>query len=132
MFGKLPTYYNVTLPATSGNKFTLEVIKNTELITIPMLWSISEGSPAVTFNGLTVPSSCTLSAPPQRPARRLEFVGDSITCGYGNLASSFVSKAACVMPPGGWVGYEDFSLSWPTRVSKDFNAEQHTQCVSNV
>jgi len=127
------TSYNVTLPATSASMRLLEVVKNSELITIPVFWSISEDSPAIMFNGITVPSSCTLSAPPERPERRLEFIGDSITCGFGNLASSILDKVKCVTPiSGGWVGYEDFSLSWPSLVSKEFNAEMHTECISQI
>lgn len=126
------TTYNVTLPAKRNNAFLLEVVKNSELITIPVFWSYSEGSPGTIFNGITVPSSCSLASPPQRPTRRLEFIGDSITCGFGNLVKSFLDKAKCVMPPGGWVGYEDFWLGFPTLLSQEFKAEMHTQCISNV
>lgn len=127
------TSYNLTLPASSAGMRLLEVVKNSELTTIPVFWSISENSPAVMFNGITVPSSCTLSAPPERPERRLEFIGDSITCGFGNLASSVLDKVKCLTPTsGGWVGYEDFGLSWPSLVSREFNAEMHTECISQI
>jgi len=124
--------YNVTLPATKGEMRSLEVVKNSELVTIPVFWSMSEGSPSTIFKGITIPDTCTLLAPSQRPARRLEFVGDSITCGFGNLAHNLGDHVKCVNPPGGWVGYEDFSLGFPTLISKSFKAEMHTQCISNV
>ena len=41
----------------------------------------------VTLLGLEISAGGELLDPPARPARRLEFIGDSITCGYGNEAS---------------------------------------------
>jgi len=39
-----------------------------------------------TFKGITVTGG-TLNAPPSAPARFIEFIGDSISCGYGDLCN---------------------------------------------
>ena len=36
------------------------------------------------FHGFIVDAGSTLTDSPQQPARRIEFIGDSMTCGYGN------------------------------------------------
>jgi len=36
------------------------------------------------FYGLILDAGCTLPEKPQLPERRIEFIGNSITCGYGN------------------------------------------------
>ncbi|OIR14926.1 endoglucanase E precursor [mine drainage metagenome] len=36
------------------------------------------------FLGLQLPAGAKLLPPPPAPTRRIEFIGDSITCGYGN------------------------------------------------
>jgi len=38
----------------------------------------------VTFNGIVLDNGQNLQPPPARPTRRIEFLGDSITCGYGD------------------------------------------------
>lgn len=38
---------------------------------------------SIEFTGFTFPDG-TLLPPPPKPTRRIEFIGDSITCGYGN------------------------------------------------
>jgi hypothetical protein len=124
--------YNVTLPAVSSGTHVIEVFKNTERISIPMYWSFSEGGEATAFGGIDVPKTCTPIAPPSRPLRRLEFIGDSITCGFGNLASSFLDKVPCTVPPSGWLAYEDFDLATPSLAAKAFHAETHTECISQV
>ena len=35
------------------------------------------------FSGFVLDKSCKLLPPPKRPDRRMEFIGNSITCGYG-------------------------------------------------
>lgn len=47
-----------------------------------------------TFNGLVLEDGMTLLAPPAPPIRRIEYVGDSITCGYGNESATVTCNAA--------------------------------------
>ena len=57
-------------------------------------------------------------------SRRIEFVGDSITCGYCNLCKQ--------MPPNSSNTYEkeSFALSWPTLTCRRFGASCHTEAWS--
>ena len=48
------------------------------------------------------------------------------------MACNLGDYAKCLNPLGGWASYENFSLGFPTLVSKQFRAELHTQCISNV
>ncbi len=61
---------------TSGTH-TIEVVKRTEG---------NQGE--MQFLGFTFPQGGSLLAPPKAAARRIEFIGDSITCGYGNEGTS--------------------------------------------
>jgi hypothetical protein len=57
-------------------------------------------------------------------ARRIEFVGDSITCGYCNLCKQ--------VPPNTPNTYEieNFALSWPTLTCRALGATCHTEAWS--
>lgn len=67
-----------------------------------------------------------LELPPWRPARRLEFIGDSIMAGYCNLL-----WAPDIHRHGtNRSNIESFWLSWPTRVCETLGAECHTAAWS--
>jgi len=123
--------YNITLPRTPAGAHLVELLKLSERISIPILWSMSEGEPATAFNGITIPGSCSPLAP-ERPSRRIEFIGDSITCGFGNLARNVWDRAKCLAPPNGWRDYEDFSVTSASLAANAFHAELHTQCISQI
>jgi lysophospholipase L1-like esterase len=55
-----------------------------------------------TFGGFTLDTSATLAAPPARPAHKIEFIGDSITCGYSDEMSPTNSAS---MYENGWMAY---------------------------
>lgn len=61
----------------SSGAHTIEIVKRTEG---------NQGE--MQFNGFTFPQGGSLLAPPAAAARRIEFIGDSITCGYGNEGAS--------------------------------------------
>lgn len=69
------TSYVLASGLTNGTH-TVELVKRTEA-------SIGE----VQFLGFTVTDG-SLLAPPQASSKRIEFIGDSITCGYGNEGTS--------------------------------------------
>ncbi len=56
---------------------TIEIVKRTEAYQGEMQ-----------FFGFVFPNGGTLLAAPEASARRIEFIGDSITCGYGNEGES--------------------------------------------
>ena len=69
--------------------------------------------------------------PPPRPELRLEVIGDSITCGYGNEVRIF---APTFEEPN--TGYhsknEDISKAYGTLLGRQFNAEVITSCISGT
>jgi hypothetical protein len=61
----------------SNKKHTLQLFKRTE-------WVMGQ----TTFYGFETPSKAKLFSPPALPKRKIEFYGNSITCGYGVEDSS--------------------------------------------
>ena len=62
--------------------------------------------------------------PPKSPGLRLEFLGDSITCGYGCLDP---------LPEAGFLAStESFPLSWAGRTAALMGAEVHAQAISGI
>jgi len=59
-----------------------------------------------------------LLTPPQRPSRRLEFYGDSITCGYGNEGTS----TSCTFS----ADTENHYLTYAALLGRKFSAETST------
>jgi len=111
---------------------TIELVKNSEHVSIPMMWSKSEGQQPTMLLGFDIPDDCKLLDPPPRLKRRMELIGDSITCGFGNLRKNLGDYLKCVMPPNGWRDYEDFLKALPSLAGASFAAEVHTQCISNI
>eukprot|EP00658_Telonema_sp_P-2_P033874 TRINITY_DN24779_c0_g1_i2.p1 TRINITY_DN24779_c0_g1~~TRINITY_DN24779_c0_g1_i2.p1 ORF type:complete len:420 (-),score=109.41 TRINITY_DN24779_c0_g1_i2:66-1226(-) len=73
----------------------------------------------VEFRGLEL-SGGQLSAPPERPQRRMEFIGDSITVGYGCDGS-----APCKHPNADSGSREDNYNTWAQQLSRQLGAEAH-------
>jgi lysophospholipase L1-like esterase len=68
---------------------------------------------------------------PARPARRLEFVGDSITCGYGNEAS--IEAPPKGNPSTGFTAEnEDHYRSYGALAARSLDAELHAVCISGI
>ncbi len=95
---------------------TMRLIKVTEATNSPLLLS----SVTILSDGGDVPPS--LLPPPERPLRRIEFIGDSITCGFGNLGNSS-SARFLTEEQDGLQTYAAFTAS-------ALNAEAHYICVS--
>lgn len=69
------------------------------------------------FMGFVLDKGARLLRPEPRPRRRIEFIGNSITCGYGVLGDS----AGCHFSPL----TEDAGMSYAGQVSRDLNADYH-------
>jgi lysophospholipase L1-like esterase len=97
---------------------TVEIVKRTE----PHTGNIR-------FLGISLQGS--LLDPPPRSDRRMEFIGDSITCGYGNEVRIF---APTYTEPN--TGYhsknEDISKAYGSLIGRRFNAEVVTTCISGT
>lgn len=75
------------------------------------------------FIGLKCDAILPLSA---RPARRMEFIGNSITCGTG----SDQSVVAC--GKGVWQDQHNAYLSYGPTVARSFNAQWQLSAVSGI
>lgn len=71
---KEPKTYVLAQDLPAG-EHTVQVVKRTES------WSM------LLVGGFVLPADGKALPPAKRPERRIEFYGDSITCGYGNLAA---------------------------------------------
>jgi len=69
------TLYYITRSLTDA-EHTIEVFKRTES-------SVGKSS----FKGLRIRTGKTLLTLPEKPTRKIEFIGNSLTCGYGNEVS---------------------------------------------
>lgn len=76
----------------------------------------------VRFKGLRLAAGNRLLAPPTALERRIEFLGDSLTNGYGNEGPS---KTCSVLPP-----YENSSKSWARLTADALGAEAHLLAYS--
>lgn len=82
------------------------------------LYKRTEGDTGDTqFLGFTFPNGGQLLSPPPAPARRIEFLGDSITTGFGDECAS----AAEVFSGG----TENERLAFPGLVAHDLGADHH-------
>ncbi len=69
------------------------------------------------FEGFILDQGCKLLPPEKRPERRIEFIGNSITCGYGVEGDS----PDCHFRPG----TENANLSYAAITSRGLNADYH-------
>jgi len=98
---------------------TIEVVKRTEAY-----------AGTVRFFGVSVQG--ILLEPPPRPERRLEVIGDSITCGYGNEASITTTNKYTEPNTGFHSKNEDISQAYGTFLGKRFDAEVMSSCISGT
>jgi lysophospholipase L1-like esterase len=69
--------------------------------------------------------------PRERPARRIEFIGDSITAGAGAEAAN--NSAPCTGPPDGWgLLVENGFKAYGPLIAKQLGAEYHVIGVSGI
>jgi lysophospholipase L1-like esterase len=71
----------------------------------------------------------TLLEPPPRPELRMEFIGDSITCGYGNEVRIYAPTNS--EPNTGYFSKnQDISQAYGAILARKLNAEAFQSCVS--
>jgi lysophospholipase L1-like esterase len=88
--------------------------------TVELYRQTEGGEGTVTLTGLTVADG-TLLDPPAGPARLIEVVGDSITCGYGTLGA--VADTDCFPTESVWD-------AWGSVAARMLGAEVSTVCAS--
>ncbi len=74
------------------------------------------------FLGIDLGNNGKLLSPPPRAKRRIEYIGDSITCGYGNEATRATD--------GFLPATEDAYRTYSAIVSRSLNAEYRSICFS--
>ena len=104
------TVYTLASGLTDGIH-TVELFKRTET---------SVGK--VTFNGFLLESGKTLVAPNPLPTRKIMFIGDSQTCGYGNESSN-------TTPSSGFTSVNENNYkAWGAVTARNLNAQYH--CIA--
>lgn len=97
---------------------TVEIVKRTE----PYAGRIQ-------FLGVSVQGM--LLAPPVPPEKKIEVIGDSITCGYGNERS--INAPNLTEPNTGYHSEnEDISKAYGSLLARRLNAELMTTCISGT
>jgi hypothetical protein len=72
---------------------------------------------ACTFRGFYLPDGKELAPPPEKPSRKIEFIGDSYTVGYGNESPGRVCDSDQLR------AYTNTNRSFATLVTKAFHAQ---------
>eukprot|EP00946_MAST-07B_sp_MAST-7B-sp1_P002591 g2591.t1 len=113
------TLVRYTFAVEDRGPHQIELYKTTEAA-----WNERNISPNyVTFSGFELKGIApqTLTGPPL-PTRKLEFVGDSITCGYCNLCHETNQTYG--------VNLESGFLAWPAKICRSLGAQCHKSAWS--
>ncbi|HEY8906675.1 MAG TPA: SGNH/GDSL hydrolase family protein [Rhodoferax sp.] len=100
------TTWAVAAHLTSG-PHTVRIVKRTEAL-----------CGVTTFHGFQLADGARLVAPAAPLGKRLEFIGDSITCGYGNMVSTYHPQDFPFTPAN-----ENNSLSWGALTAQALDAQ---------
>ncbi len=112
---KTQTSYEVAKDLPNA-KHTLTVAKRTEA-----------GVGYASFMGLTIQGE--LTEPPAKPERRIEIIGDSISCGSGNEAENGSEQCS----EDGWgQPYHNGYLAYGPVMARALDAEYHVTAVSGI
>jgi hypothetical protein len=106
-----PSQTLYSLEGLSPGVHTIRVVKRTEA-----LWG------AASFQGLVLEKESDLLEPPLLPKRKIEIVGDSWVCGYGNESAH--------LDCGDLRPYENADKSFGAQLARDLNAEYHLEAYS--
>ena len=98
------------LPA---GKHTLQLFKRTE-------WAMGK----TWFYGFSLDNGAKILSPPTAKKRKIEFFGNSISCGYADIDTTGKDR--------GTSPYEDGYLSYASLIARHFNAELHNTSKSGI
>lgn len=104
--------YRVGYALAPGNH-SLEIVKRTE-----------GAAGATAFKGLELSDGGELLPPPERPGRRMEIYGDSITCGMGNEGADNGRDDLASEKNNYW--------AYGSVAARQLDAELHTICKSGI
>jgi lysophospholipase L1-like esterase len=124
-----PYLFKTVIDGTAQAAFTGPSADNTYALasglaagthTVELYRQTEGGEGTATLTGLTVADG-TLLDPPAGPARLIEVVGDSITCGYGTLGA--LADTDCFPTESVWD-------AWGSVAARTLHAEVSTVCAS--
>ena len=75
--------YKVSFNAPKDSIVTLATALRNEMHDVRIMYAIEGYKRLPEFRGFGLDEGCRLLPPPALPARKIEFIGDSMTCGYG-------------------------------------------------
>lgn len=95
------------------------------------IMKITEGAAGISsFKGFTVAGgNQTLLPLPAKSDKKIEFIGDSWTCGFGNL-SQYASGSASMAFGNFQAENEDNYYAWGPRTARNLGAQYHVTAVS--
>ena len=76
--------FKVAFTGKKDSVVTLAVALTQGQHTVRLMYCMEGLNRRPEFRGFVLDKGCSLLAPPALPDRRIEFIGNSITCGYGN------------------------------------------------
>lgn len=115
------TFERIISTAADKTSYPLELGEGAHRIKISKRTGPNFGSAA--FLGLRLPKGGHLLDLPPRPIRKIEFIGDSYTVGYGNEGTGL--DCGGVYRP-----YENSALSYASLAAQEMNAESHLIAIS--
>ncbi|MBO4452636.1 MAG: hypothetical protein J5793_01755 [Clostridia bacterium] len=128
--GEVPAYVKIKIDRNHRQRFA--VVNGSEKLIIEGLsdsrhrvevLKVTEGFPKLLFKSIAFfGSDPGFNLPPHRPSRRIEYIGDSITCGYGVLGRA--------TDPGFETWQEDCTYSYAYLTSESLGAEGRYICIS--
>ena len=105
-------HLTLEIPLRSVGEHTVRLVKMTELLDDISLF----------VEGVYLDDDARLLPPPPLPSRRLEFIGDSMTCGFGNLSAGPMEPFSPAT--------EDSTQTYAALTSRHFGADTHYLCRS--
>ena len=100
-----------------SDHYTISVSLSTKPHTIRIIQRSENHWRAATFGGFYIADGKQLLAPPAKPAKKIEFIGDSYTVGYGNESSGRTCTSQQLRY------YTNTDRSFATLVTKAFHAQ---------
>ena len=88
------TPYKVSFNAPKDSIVTLATALRNENHEVRIMYAIEGYKRLPEFRGFGLDEGCKLLPPPVMPTRKIEFIGDSMTCGYGVEATDEKEKFA--------------------------------------
>jgi hypothetical protein len=126
-------YYNVIIDKQVVLKFHTDTIKQSYILasglkkgkhTVQLFKRTEWDKGKTLFFGFELPQSAKLLAPPAPQKRKMEFFGNSITCGYANEDNSGKDS---------WFGYfQNNYMTYAAITARHFDAQYHCTAKSGI